>query len=88
LIVVLSLWIDQAARRYYLHDIGHMSSAHLPLSLNTFPLLSCFHFTSSPRLSEVICMMADKIEFSPAIPLPAVFDVQERIQQLHGYLDS
>jgi hypothetical protein len=32
-------------------------------------------------------MMADKIEFSPAIPLPAVFDVQERIQQLHGYLD-
>jgi hypothetical protein len=32
-------------------------------------------------------MMASKIEFLPAIPLPEVFDVQERIQQLRGYLD-
>jgi hypothetical protein len=32
-------------------------------------------------------MMASKIEFSPATPLPAVFDVQERIRQLRGYLD-
>ena len=32
-------------------------------------------------------MMASKIVFAPAIPLPAVFDVQERIQQLRGYLD-
>jgi hypothetical protein len=32
-------------------------------------------------------MMANKIEFSPAMPLPPVFDVQERIKQLHRYLD-
>jgi hypothetical protein len=32
-------------------------------------------------------MIASKIEFSPVIPLPKVFDVQERIQQLCGYLD-
>jgi hypothetical protein len=32
-------------------------------------------------------MMASKIEFLPAIPLPEVFDVQECIQQLRGYLD-
>jgi hypothetical protein len=31
--------------------------------------------------------MANTIEFSPAIPLPAVFDVKERIQQLRSYLD-
>jgi len=31
--------------------------------------------------------MANKIEFSPAIPIPAVFDVQKRIQELRGYLD-
>jgi hypothetical protein len=31
--------------------------------------------------------MANKIEFSPAMPLPPVFDVQERIKQLLGYLD-
>jgi hypothetical protein len=31
--------------------------------------------------------MASQIEFSPAMPLPLVFDVQERIKQLHGYLD-
>jgi hypothetical protein len=31
--------------------------------------------------------MAPKIEFSPAMPLPPVFDVQERIRQLHRYLD-
>jgi hypothetical protein len=32
-------------------------------------------------------MMANTIEFSPAIPWPAVRDVKERLQQLHGYLD-
>ena len=31
--------------------------------------------------------MAKQIEFSPAIPIPLVFDVQGRIQQLCGYLD-
>lgn len=31
--------------------------------------------------------MASIIEFSPAIPLPAVFDVQKRIQLLCGFLD-
>jgi O-phosphoseryl-tRNA(Cys) synthetase len=30
--------------------------------------------------------MANKIEFLPAIPLPSVFDVQERINQLRSYL--
>jgi hypothetical protein len=37
--------------------------------------------------SEVISIMPDKIEFSPAIPWPAPFDVQKRIQELRGYLD-
>jgi hypothetical protein len=32
-------------------------------------------------------MAAKQIEFSPAIPIPFVFDVQERIQQLRSYLD-
>jgi hypothetical protein len=32
-------------------------------------------------------MAAKKIEFSPAIPIPYVFDVPRRIQQLHNYLD-
>ncbi|KAI9768354.1 MAG: hypothetical protein M1840_004962 [Geoglossum simile] len=31
--------------------------------------------------------MATNIEFSPAIPLPIVFDVQKRIQELRSYLD-
>lgn len=31
--------------------------------------------------------MADKTEFSPAIPIPFVFDVQARIKALQGYLD-
>jgi hypothetical protein len=31
--------------------------------------------------------MANKIEFSPATPIPLVFDVQKRIQELRGYLD-
>ena len=31
--------------------------------------------------------MANKIEFSPAIPIPLVFDVQKRIQELRSYLD-
>ncbi|KAI9771803.1 MAG: hypothetical protein M1840_001573 [Geoglossum simile] len=31
--------------------------------------------------------MASQIEFSPGIPIPLVFDVQERIQQLRSYLD-
>jgi len=31
--------------------------------------------------------MANKVEFSPAMPLLPVFDVQERIKQLRGYLD-
>jgi hypothetical protein len=31
--------------------------------------------------------MASEIKFLPAIPLPFVFDVQERLRQLRGYLD-
>jgi hypothetical protein len=31
-----------------------------------------------PSPSEATCMMANKIEFSPAMPLPPVFDVQEQ----------
>jgi hypothetical protein len=31
--------------------------------------------------------MPDKIEFSPAIGWPVLFDVQKRIQELRGYLD-
>ncbi|KAI9767992.1 MAG: hypothetical protein M1840_005304 [Geoglossum simile] len=31
--------------------------------------------------------MANQIEFSPAIPIPLVFDVQKRILQLRSYLD-
>lgn len=30
---------------------------------------------------------ADKIEFSPAMPIPPVFDVEARIKTLQGYLD-
>ena len=32
--------------------------------------------------------MSNKIEFSPAIPWVVPFDVQKRIQELRGYLDS
>jgi len=32
-------------------------------------------------------MATKQIEFSPAIPIPLVFDVQGRIQELRGYLD-
>ncbi len=32
-------------------------------------------------------MAAKQIEFSPAIPIPFVFDVQKRIQQLRDFLD-
>ena len=38
-------------------------------------------------LSEVISIMPDKIEFSPAIAWPVPFDVKKRIQELRGYLD-
>jgi len=31
--------------------------------------------------------METTIEFAPAIPFPAPFDVQKRIQELRGYLD-
>ncbi|KAI9779342.1 MAG: hypothetical protein M1839_007450 [Geoglossum umbratile] len=31
--------------------------------------------------------MANEIKISPGIPIPAVFDVQKRIQTLHSYLD-
>jgi hypothetical protein len=31
--------------------------------------------------------MANKIEFSPAIPIPLVFDVQKRIAELQSFLD-
>jgi len=31
--------------------------------------------------------MASNIEFSPAIPIPLVFDVQKRIEQLQSFLD-
>jgi hypothetical protein len=31
--------------------------------------------------------MEATIKFSPEIPLPGPFDVQKRIQELHGYLD-
>jgi hypothetical protein len=31
--------------------------------------------------------MANKIEFSPATPIPLVFDVQKRIQELRSYLE-
>jgi hypothetical protein len=31
--------------------------------------------------------MSDKLKFSPAIPWPATFDVQERIKELRSYLD-
>jgi len=40
-----------------------------------------------PSPLEVISVMANTIEFSPAIPLPAVFDAQKRVQELRGYLD-
>src|SRR3954451_15562671 len=42
-------------------------------------------YLTSP--SEVISIMSDKMEFSPAIPWPAPFDVKKRIQELRGYLD-
>src|SRR5947208_6018630 len=37
--------------------------------------------------SEVISIMSNKIEFSPAIPWSVPFDVQKRIQKLRSYLD-
>lgn len=32
--------------------------------------------------------METTIEFSPATPIPIPFDIQKRIQELRGYLDS
>ena len=43
--------------------------------------------TYHTSLSEVISIMSNKIEFSPAIPWSEPFDVQKRIQKLRGYLD-
>jgi hypothetical protein len=43
--------------------------------------------TCHTSLSEVISIMSNKIEFSPAIPWVVPFDVQKRIQELRGYLD-
>jgi hypothetical protein len=43
--------------------------------------------TYHTSLSEVISIMSNKIEFSPAIPWVVPFDVQKRIQELRGYLD-
>jgi hypothetical protein len=59
------------------------------------PTLPCFHHPQPSTLnpfhqSEIICvvvMAAKQIEFSPAIPIPLVFDIQGRIQELRGYLD-
>ena len=42
-------------------------------------------YLTSP--SEVISVMSDKIEFSPAMPWPQPPDIQKRIQELRGYLD-
>src|SRR5438045_9626840 len=52
--------------------------------LGVFSLRTTSYLTSP---SEVISIMSDKIEISPAIPWPAPFDVQKRIQKLRGYLD-
>lgn len=61
------------------------SPPHL-LRPNTSPLSPPQH-TYVPNPSEAIPAMANPIEFPPAIPSPAVFDVQKRIRELYGYLD-
>ncbi|KFZ17143.1 hypothetical protein V502_04736 [Pseudogymnoascus sp. VKM F-4520 (FW-2644)] len=45
------------------------------------------HTTPHAVQSNNITIMADKTEFSPAIPIPFIFDVQARIKALQGYLD-
>jgi hypothetical protein len=45
------------------------------------------YHTSPTSPSEVISIMSNKIEFSPAIPWSVPFDVQKRIQKLRSYLD-
>jgi hypothetical protein len=36
---------------------------------------------------EILNVMESTDEFSPEVPLPEPFDVEERIQELRGYLD-
>jgi hypothetical protein len=43
--------------------------------------------TTSPKPFHYPNIMANAIKFSPGIPIPAVFDIQERIQTLRSYLD-
>jgi hypothetical protein len=50
-------------------------------------LSSVFTIPHVPSPSEVISVMTNEIKFLPAIPIPLVFDVQKRIQELCGYLD-
>ncbi len=45
------------------------------------------HLNTVPISLEIICVMAKQIEFSPAMPIPLVFDIQGRIQVLHDCLD-
>jgi hypothetical protein len=66
-----------------------LTTLHLPSSaqLQYFPLQAVSTIPHAPNPPEVISVMANKIEFSPAIPIPLVFDVQKRIQELRSYLD-
>lgn len=45
--------------------------------------------TSTILAQQKSCLhaMQNTVEVSPAMPFPVPFDVQERIQQLHSYLD-
>jgi hypothetical protein len=78
----------------WLRLVSHSQSAtvsqHRPSHPSTLANLTStdnrqpFH---QSEIIRVVIMAAKNIEFSPAIPIPLVFDVPQRIQQLHNYLD-
>jgi hypothetical protein len=76
---------------FFVYIFLHLPSAHLTSTSAQPQYLSLFKAVSTiphvPNPSEVISVTANKIEFSPAIPIPLVFDVQKRIHELRGYLD-
>ena len=62
-------------------------STHLtPPGLHPSPQTTHQNHVHAPHI-EIIATMASKIEFSPAMPIPLVFDVQKRIEQLQSFLD-
>jgi len=64
--------------RYKTWQLKEVKSAPQPTRRN---------FNRHPLRVEILNTMEATTEFSPAIPFPEPFNVQKRIQELHGYLD-